>query len=244
MNLISDLLIVGSSIALAWACALLIARLPFFPLLELKVNTPLTQVTRAQLEYATRMVINGNFFTADLDQARAGFEKLPWVRRAELRRRWPDSLELSIEEHVAVARWQARDGEIRLVGRDGELFTAAGGENLPLFIGPESATRDLLRFHAQARRVLADIGRQPVVVTLSARQAWQIRLDDGVLIELGREDGKLPLEERLARLGQHYAAAVARVGVPVAVIDMRYPGGFALRPGKQAAAKTAAEAKS
>lgn len=242
MNLVSDLLIIASSIALAWVFALLLVRLPFFPLHRLTIESELNQVSRAQLEYAVRTAIQGNFFTVDLDEARTGFEKLPWVRRAELRRQWPDGLQLTLEEHVAVARWQGRDGETRLVNRYGELFTAAGGEALPVFTGPESAVSEIMAFHEQASRVLADIGRRPVAVLLSPRQAWRLWLDDGVLIEIGREDGKLPLAERLARLGQYYPTALAKAGNPVAVVDLRYPGGFVLRPGQPA--KTGAEAKS
>ena len=76
---------------------------------------------------------------------------------------------------------------------------------------------------------LAKIQRKPVALTLTAREAWQVRLDDGVLLDLGRDQQKQPLTERLDRFAAHYVAARSQVGMPVAAVDMRYPNGFALR---------------
>jgi cell division protein FtsQ len=36
--------------------------------------------------------ISGNFFTSDLEQVRTTFEAVPWVRKASVRREWPNQL--------------------------------------------------------------------------------------------------------------------------------------------------------
>jgi cell division protein FtsQ len=104
---------------------------------------------------------------------------------------------------------------------------------LPQFAGPEgSAAQVLERFRAFGD-ALAEAGRKPVAIHLSAREAWQVRLDDGVVLELGREQAKHPLAERLDRFTRHYAAAnnATRDRLSgIGVVDMRYPNGFALRP--------------
>ena len=82
---------------------------------------------------------------------------------------------------------------------------------------------------------LGTIGRKPVAINLSAREAWQLKLDDGVILELGRDQPKHPLAERLARFTTHYPAVsnAARNRLQaVGVVDMRYPNGFALRASK------------
>ena len=84
---------------------------------------------------------------------------------------------------------------------------------------------------------LAAVGRRPRAVILSAREAWQLKLDDGVLVDLGRDQAKHPLRERLARFASHYQAARAKAGAGALLVDMRYPNGFALRPGRGAAEK-------
>jgi cell division protein FtsQ len=150
-----------------------------------------------------------------------------------VRRIWPDGIVLALEEHRAAARWTPQDGEPRLVNTRGEVFPASSREALPVFTGPEgSASRVLARYEEFSER-LGAIGRKPVAVHLSAREAWQIRLDDGVVLELGRDQARHPLTERLDRFTGHYAAASAAARGrlhSVGVVDMRYPNGFALRP--------------
>jgi cell division protein FtsQ len=231
INLVADLLIVFAIAALAWAAATAVQRLPILPLRTVVVGSSVDNVTRSQIEQAARIAIAGNFFTVDLDQVRGVFEKLPWVRQADVRRRWPDTLELVIEEHVAVARWRRTDGESRLVNDHGEVFSAASDRQLPTFAGPEGSAAQVLARYREAEQALATLDRKPQTVVLSSREAWQVKLDDGVVIELGRDELKHTPTERLARFVAYYRPALERTHlVRAGVVDMRYPNGFALRP--------------
>lgn len=231
LNLTADVLIVAGIAALAWAAVTAVQRLPFYPLRELVVTTPLDQVSRAQVEHAARGALAGNFFTLDLDVVQEAFGKLPWVRKAEVRRRWPDAVELALEEHVAVARWRHAEGEPQLVNNYGEVFAAATARPLPLLAGPEGSSAQVLDRYREFEQALAALGRHPAVVALSPREAWQVRLDDGTVLELGRDEAKHPLDERVARFTTHYQAALGKAKLASGgVVDMRYPNGFALRP--------------
>lgn len=233
LGAIADVLLVLASAALAYACVLGAMRLPLFPLRELVVVTPIKQVTGAQLAYAARSSLAGNFFTVDLDRVRASFEKLPWVRHAEVRRRWPGTLELEVDEHRAAAYWRLVDaGETRLVSEFGEVFVAASDAKLPVFSGPEGSAPLLLERYREFNRAVAPLGRSLEALVLSPRLAWQIRLDDGMVIELGHDEPKAPVGERLARFVAAYAQAAGSLGQRVAVADLRYPNGFALRPAR------------
>ena len=230
MNLIADLLFFTAALALGYAATLAVARLPFFPLRAVTVAGPLQAVTPMQVEYAARNAVAGNFFTVNPEAVRAAFEKLPWVRKAEVRRRWPDGLELAIEEHVAAARWKHDDGaESRLVNREGEVFAAASNADLPLFVGPEGTAPLILERYREMQPLLEPIGRQLQSLALSPRQAWQLRLDNGLLLELGRDQAKSRVNERLQRFTAVYHQAAERLKARADVIDLRYPNGFAMR---------------
>ncbi len=236
MGLVADLLFVFAAAALSYAAVLAVSRLPFFPLREVVVLNAPGQVSRAQIEFAARTSLAGNFFTLDLDAVRSALEKQSWVRHASVRRHWPDGVDLSFEEHVPAARWQVADSqETQLVNDHGELFVAppiASLQALPLFAGPEgSAALVLARYH-EFSALLAPLSRTPRVVMLSPRLAWQLRLDDGLLLVLGRDQANHPIQERLARFVGTYAQALARSHSDIGAIDMRYPNGFALRPGR------------
>jgi len=234
LDLISDLLLLGAAVAFGYALVLWFMTRPLFPLREVTVLSPPAQVTTAQIEFAARSAIRGNFFLVDLENVRAAFEKLPWVRRAEVRRRWPDGLELRLEEHQAVAYWTNDDGEdAHLVNVFGEVFVAASNANMPAFSGPQGTAPYLLARYQQFNRALAPIDKRVVGLSLSAREAWQLELDDGMVIVLGREQDKLPVEQRLERFVRAWPRAIEQVGVQVAVVDLRYQGGFALTPEPQ-----------
>jgi cell division protein FtsQ len=230
MNLLADLLIVAAVAALAWAALTTLQHLPLFPLREVVLSDTPGKVSVAQVEHAARGAVVGNFFTVDLDAARAAFEKLPWVRKAIVRRQWPDRLALTLEEHEAQARWRPSGGEPaedRLVNAHGEVFVAelAADVALPRLSGPEGSAPELLQRRTELDAALAAIGRRTEALSLSPRRAWRVRLDDGIALELGRDEEQHPLAERLGRFIAHYEAVKARLGAP-RVADMRYPNGF------------------
>lgn len=231
LNLVSDLLLLFAALVLGYALVVWFLSRPLFPLREVVVVTPPGQVTGAQIEYAARSAIEGNFFSVRLDEARAAFEALPWVRRAEVRRRWPDALELRIEEHRPVAYWRSNDGaEALMVNRQGEVFEAESAARLPLFVGPPGSAAYLLARHDEFDTMLEPLGRDLVRVDLSAREAWELELDSGMMILLGRERSRVPVSERLARFVRAWPDAQRQIGVHVAVADVRYQRGFALTP--------------
>jgi cell division protein FtsQ len=237
MNLTADLLVVLAVAGWAWAAGALVQRLPFFPLRELAVSGPLGNVTPTEVEQVARTAVIGNFFTVDLDEVRVAFERLPWVRRAEVRRRWPDGLDLWMEEHVAVARWQQGDDEPRLVNTHGEVFSAVSAQNLPTFAGGQGSAPQLLSRYREFETALAAIGRRPVTLALSGRQAWQVQLDDGLVVELGKDEAGHPLAERLGRFVAYYRPAAEALRIAGSgVADMRYPNGFALRASRRSPA--------
>jgi len=235
MNLIADLLMLAALLALAYAALVALTRLPLFPLREVVVAGSLREVTRTQLEYAARSAVRGNFFTVNLDAVRAACEKLPWVRRAAVRRTWPAGITVRIEEHVAVARWrQADHAEARLVNAEGEVFAASSDADLPLFSGPEGTAPQIAERHRQLADWLAPLGRQPRAVALSPRQAWQVRMDDGVLLDIGRDQARSGVQERVLRYVAVQREASEKLRGPVEGIDLRYPNGFAVRPARAA----------
>ncbi|HNZ57719.1 MAG TPA: FtsQ-type POTRA domain-containing protein, partial [Methylophilaceae bacterium] len=101
LNWIANLLFALSVVVMLYAVLFAVVHLPIFPLREVKVDGELSHVNREQVKLIVAKHLKGNFFTLDLVKARNAFEKLPWARNVSLRRRWPDTLEVVIEEHQA-----------------------------------------------------------------------------------------------------------------------------------------------
>lgn len=195
-------------------------RSSLFPVRLVEVSTPLEHVSRQDLQAVLAHYAAGNFFAARIDELRAAAEQVPWVRRASVRRVWPDRLEVAIEEHVAFARW----GSEGLVNTQGERFAAPSDAALPLFIGPPGSEAEITRRYARFVETLAPLGSPLERVVLSARHGWQLRLANGLQITLGRDADAA--DDRLTR----FVEAYARSGnVRADVVDLRYPNGFAVR---------------
>lgn len=229
----NGLMAVAAAALLAAAVSWLVHR-PGFALRQVVVESAsaeqsLQHVNRATLRAAGASRLRGNFFTVDLEAVRESFESVPWVRRAQVRRIWPNTLWVGIEEHRALAVW----GDGRLVNRQGELFTASLAEaqsesELVEFSGPPGSESEVTRRWTELQKALAPLSIAPAAVMLSARYAWSARLDNGTLLLLGREQG-LPITERLARWVALYPTVQARLNREVVSVDLRYPNGFAMR---------------
>lgn len=231
---LANLLYAVATILLMYAVLFLVVHLPLFPLREVKVNGELKHVTREQVQFIVTRALKGNFFTLDLNKTRRTFEKLPWVRDVNVRRRWPDKLEVTLEEHEVLARWN----NAALVNTQGELFQAASDQQLPVFNGPDDSVKEITSQYQFFKQQLAITGHKPVQVSLSQRRAWQIRLDDGLVVELGRER----MEQRLEKFVKVYDRSLGRLmqmKKAVDYVDLRYPNGFAVRLGNTAAHKPA-----
>ena len=246
MTAVSDLLFVAAAAALLVAGVVWSARLPLFPLREIVVLNELQEVRRSELEAALAGQLRGNFFSIELDDVRAALEKMDWVRYAEVRRQWPGKLEVEIEEYLPAAFWGAEENALsdmggvssvsgirKMVSIDGEIFSAAmhaaPPESMPVLQGPEGLAPEMLGYYQQAEETLRPIKRFPRVLSVSPRLAVQLQLDDGMIVELGRQQQKTPVRERLERFVAYYPSVLTAAKKQPTVVDMRYPNGFSLR---------------
>jgi cell division protein FtsQ len=165
--------------------------------------------------------LQGNFFTVNLVRTRQAFEKLPWARAVSVRRRWPNRLEVGIEEHQALARW----GNIALVNTHGEIFHGASDADLPVFYGPGDGVKEVAEHYGEFGELILPMKMKLTEVTLTPRRSWQVTTNTGMVISLGREK----MDMRLARFMQVYSKTYAGLKGDLKYVDLRYPSGFAVR---------------
>jgi cell division protein FtsQ len=196
---------------------------------EPMVKAELRHVNLLTLKNGTQGRIRGNFFTANLESVRQVFESVPWVRRATVRREWPDQLIVEVEEHEALGTW-GEDG--RLLSVKGDVFTANLAEaeedhELPQFSGPDGSEKEVLSRYAELRKWFAPAKLIPEGLALSGRYAWTVTLNNGMSVALGREQTPTMLKERVERLVGIWPQLASRVQ-NIETIDMRYQNGLAL----------------
>jgi cell division protein FtsQ len=216
--LVSAALCAFAALAVKWAAAR-----PAFAIQRVVVTGAITRADPAYIASVIQQGLRGTFFTIDLAAARDALGKVPWVRTIAVRRQWPATLEIAVVEHRPLARWN----DIALVNTEGEIFDAEYGEELPDFYGPDGFAAEMTQRYREFTASLKARDVEIEALTRSARGAWDVRLDDGLAIALGREH----IGERWMRwveISERYGDRIAQGG-QLALVDLRYANGFAAR---------------
>lgn len=229
----------------AWLFALTVVTLPViavlngwfaserWPLGQLRVSAEFQRVTADQVQAAARPHLERGFFAVDLEAVRSSLAALPWVEQVAVRKLWPDTLEIALVEHRALARW----GESRLLSDRGRLFEVPDLETLqglPRFDAADAQIDEVMQMHARAQPLLTLIGEPPERMQLSPRGSWTLQLASGTELVLGRSE-PLPRLERFVAALPEIRRAESR---PLLRADLRYANGFALHWAEPQAAES------
>jgi len=194
------------------------------PIKRVLVSGEVKRIARADLEAFVQAVQGASASGASLAAVREAARRIPWVRDAAVRRRFPDAVEVTFQVHEPLARWD--DGV--LVSPRGDVFNADFDGALPRFKGPEGMAPAMAREYPAIVAALAPLSGTIAELRLSRRGAWQVLLGRGegelLTLELGRGD----IHARLARFVAAWPQVAAN-GVETPHADLRYASGFALQ---------------
>lgn len=194
-----------------------------WPIRWLEVNGAFQRVSAEQLRASLSSRVGTNFFTVDLQNVRDAALRISWVSAVRVRKQWPDTLRVEVDEYVPVAHWN----QGQLIAETGAPFAVPEADTiqgLPWLSGPEGRLDEVLETWTRVDRMLAPLGLQVARLTLDRRGAWSMVLDNGTHVQLGRG----ATGERLRRLMTSWEPLVRRKGTAPLDIDLRYSNGFAV----------------
>lgn len=234
MNLTATVLFSVLALLLAAALGWWALRHPLFALGGITVQGDVAHNSAVTLRANVAPRIAGNFFTVNLAAVREAFEAVPWVRRAVVRREFPNRLRVSLQEHQAAAFW-GEEGESRLVNSQGEVFEANTGDveqdKLPRLAGPDGSSSQVLGLYRALLPLFEplDLGVEELVLT--GRGNWQLTLDTGAVVELGRgtQEELLVRTQRFVRTLTQATSKYGRRPEALLSADLRHEGGYAIR---------------
>lgn len=242
MNGVSALLVLGVLLATVSLGLQWLVRQPVFAIRAITVEGDVNRNSAASLRANALPRMSGSFLSMNLQQTRAAFEAVPWVRHATVQRLWPARLQVTLEEHQPAAYWETKpegadaesDATVErlLVNDHGEVFQANLGdvedEDLPVLSGPEKSSAHMLRLWQQLQAQTARLEDSISRLDLSGRGSWRATLEKGTVIELGRGTDA----EVLARYTQYVSSITqvsARFHTAVLSADLRHIDGYAVR---------------
>ena len=198
------------------------------PLRVVRVDGRVIHMERDRLEQSLGGLIRGNYFTMDVEALQRAAKRLPWVEHVTVRRVWPDTLRMWVQEKDPLARW----GKSRLISARGIVFEPRPEEmpdGLPRLFGPEGTERKVAAGYQRMQHRLSVLGLGIERLSLNARQAWLVKLDNGLELHLGNQD----TENRLQRFIRAYPRLIQDQAGKLTSIDLRYTNGLAARRKKE-----------
>ena len=196
-----------------------------YPVQSVHIVDPIEHVSQSALKGVIEPLIGEGFFRIDVEKINEEIEALPWVYRAAVRRVWPGQLVVNIEEQQPFAIWN----ETALVNVDGVVFRPARIEDslaaLPHFVGPEGTAKMMSDRYRELSESVALRDINIVRVDLSSRRAWQLELDNGLILNMGRD----AVMKRMQRFAGVYQLDIKPRLAQIDGIDLRYTNGFAVR---------------
>lgn len=120
--------------------------------------------------------------------ARDRLIELPWVENAEVRKVYPNTIEINLSERTAFGIWQHGD-DLSLIEKDGKVIAPLRDSKfatLPLFVG-DGAETDAAAFAAQLANWPELQARINAYICIGDGRRWDLRMDNGVVVRLPEE---------------------------------------------------------
>ena len=232
--LMRSLIVIVVVAALVW-----LSQRPVFTLRQIQVEPVagqmLLHINKSLVKRQVIETVQGNFFSVRLEDVKRGFESMPWVRHANVRRVWPNGLIVSIEEQKPFATWGGESSST-LMNSHGELFAGRVSEvmddkRLLDFSGPDDAGKEVMSLYEKANNWFKPWNTEVVSLALTERYAWHVKLSNGMKVEFGRDEESSDrnlTEERIARLFKYWPQVQEKWGNRIDAVDLRYANGFAV----------------
>jgi cell division protein FtsQ len=192
-----------------------------------------THVDPEDVTAAVRPLAGQNLFSISTDEIERQLLALPYVKSAQVHRRFPDAVDVLIEERRPFARMRGSDGRAWLIAEDGRILAKAAAESEGLILfRPARAPR--LKPGGQLPEYLR--GLLPLAAKLGLGGAWQweaavtrvnvsskgeaaLMLEDGIEVRLGTVS---QLDDKLM-VAQEIIKEYSSQGRPLAYVDVYLP---------------------
>ncbi len=144
----------------------------------------------SEIDILQQLELDGSVSLIGLDvaQARQHLLVLPWVRDAEVRKIYPDTVDVKLEERTAFAIWQHGE-DLSLIEENGSVIAPLNDSkftSLPLYVGrdAESAAAEFDKFVSNWPEIKSKV---KAYVRVSGRR-WDLQLQSGIVVKLPEEN--------------------------------------------------------
>ena len=194
------------------------------PIKTIEIQSSLEKVNKTEIKTIAQNYMHGGFFTVDLEAFENQLNDIPWVYRATIKRQWPNKLVINLVEQQPYFRW----GKQHLINKYAQIFYVDNLDDylhLPLLEGVLGREKVIIDLYYRYQKDFERVGSKIISLKEDARYDKEIRLADGILINVGREQ----TEQQMRRCLHSLAMFTKAEREAIASIDLRHSNGFAVR---------------
>lgn len=190
------------------------------PISSIEISGQHTYIQDRDISRLIANDINGSFFSADINDIHSAVLKHPWVYQASVRKKWPNTIQVYLVEQTPVAIWN----DDLLLNAEGVPFAGSiDSAKLPSLFGPNGAEKTALSGYKAMQMILSTGTLAVDNLVLSERFAWQVQLNNGIKLNLGRQE----FINRLQRFINLYPL-LQQDERNINYVDLRYDTGVAV----------------
>lgn len=178
----------------------------------------------SEIAIIEQLAIDGSLISFDVAGAQKRLGELPWIERVSVRKFYPGTLAIEINERIPFALWQ-RGGDVFVIDRSGTEIVPLDESRfskLPFMVGGgANETADIVLPDLLSQ---PDIANQMRAAVLVAGRRWDLHLDNGVTVKLP-EKGVREALAQLVKLNTEQELLMR----DVVVVDLRLPDRVTVR---------------
>ncbi len=191
---------------------------------EVQYLNEINRVSLDDLSAISSKIYNKGFLQIGLSQLKEEIETFNWVKSASLERRWPNQINIYIEEEQIIGRWNSES----IMNSKGTLFIL-NQQTLPNglveFYGPDGQEEIVFEKYLSFKEELAIRGILIEQVMLDFKGSWSITIRPDITIRFGKEN----ITERFDRFLMIWDESLLDNLTVIEYIDLRYTEGFSVK---------------
>jgi cell division protein FtsQ len=212
------------SLTLLW-CVVKLRNPDTFPIRSVRIVDAQAYTDHDSLRETISPFLTQGMIRLHVHDLKKSLLSLPWIKDVNILRQWPDKLIINITEQNPGAHWD----KTKLVNLQGQIFSPSSFpsklNSLPWLYGPDSNATDVWAGYQNMSSIIAPLGLKIIAINLSPYDAWEIELNNGIPIVLGKDE----VMQRLKRFVEIYPKLFDNNTNAVEYIDLRYNNGLAVK---------------
>jgi len=191
---------------------------------KIQYLTEMKRVSIDDLRGISSKIYDEGFLRINLNDIKEEIEQVNWVKSVSLERRWPDQINITIEEEDIIGWWN-KDS---IINSKGNLFLL-DQQSLPSglieFYGPNGQQAMVFEKYLLFAEELTVRGILIEKVVLDFKGSWSVTIRPNITLRFGKEN----ISERFDRFLMIWDESLLDNLAVIEYIDLRYTEGFSVK---------------